>query len=288
MKHGYLALSGLCFALFSGCNIINPEEKEAAYIAVNTITLATDADLQGSNSNKIQDAWIYVDDNLVGAFSLPCKIPVLKSGVHKVSIGAGIQVNGSSTLRTPYAFYKFYEQSNVLLEPGLITAFNPQVNYFDSLTFAFKANFDDLSGNKLTATPYSDTTTDITTDPSKVFEGSGSFRISLRSDTGIVDFQMIEAVGLPKSGTVIFLEMDYKTNQDLIVGLRANILGGSTSEKNILTLRPTTTWKKVYVNLTSAVSSQTYALNYKVFFASYKPTGSEPLEILLDNLKIVY
>jgi hypothetical protein len=288
MKHGYLVFLVFGIAVLSSCNIINRDEPEAAYIAIDTVTVQTDNDIQGSPSAKITDAWIYVDDNLVGAFPLPCRIPVLKTGDHKVSIGAGIQVNGSSTLRTPYIYYRFYTLESVTLTAGETTELHPTVTYFDSLTFPFKANFDDISGNKLTASASSDTTAGLTNNPALVYEGNGSFRMQLLRDSGLVDVEMIESVVLPKNSTTIYMEMNYKTNVDLVVGLRANYTGASTVDNTILTLRANDRWNKVYINLTKPVNTQVNASSFRVYFAAFKASGTAPLDVFLDNLKIVY
>jgi hypothetical protein len=277
-----------CLIAFVSCNIINPSEEEASYIAINSVNVTTDVAIQGSNAANISDAWIYVDDKLVGAYKLPCRVPVLNSGTHKVSIGAGIQLNGSSTLRTPYLFYRFHEQENVNLELGQTTIISPTFSYFDSLTFAFKANFDDLSGNKLTSTSSSDTTLSLCNDPARVFEGAGSCLVELFKDSGFVDFQMIDPISLPKGGANVFMEINYKTNQDLLIGLRSYYSGASTQEEQVITLRPTESWNKVYINLTRQVSSQINANNFRIYFQSKKLSGSEPLEVLIDNFKIIY
>ena len=288
MKQRYTAFLLFCLLAFVGCNIINPSEEEAAYIEINSVNVITDVAIQGSNAANISDAWIYVDDKLIGAFEIPCRIPVLHSGTHKVSIGAGVQLNGSSTLRTPYLFYRFHEQENVNLEPGQTSILSPTFSYFDSLTFAFKANFDDLSGNKLTSTSSSDTTLSLCNNPARVFEGAGSCLVELFRDSGFVDFQMIDPVSLPKGGANVFMEINYKNNQDLLVGLRSYYSGATTKEEQVITLRPTDTWNKVYINLTKQVSSQINAINYRIFFQTIKPSGSEPLEVLIDNFKIIY
>jgi hypothetical protein len=288
MKQGYTAVLLFCLLVLVSCNIINPKEEEASYIAINSVNVTTDVAMQGSNAANISDAWIYVDDNLVGAFKLPCRIPVLHSGKHKVSVGAGIQLNGSSSLRTPYLFYRFHEQENVNLEAGKTTTLSPTFTYFDSLTFAFKANFDDLSGNKLTSTSTSDTTLSLCNDPARVYEGAGSCLVQLFRDSGFVDFQMIDPVSLPQGGANVFMEINYKNNQDLLVGLRSYYSGASTKEEQVITLRPTESWNKVYINLTRQVSSQINANNFRIFFQTTKPSGSEPLEVLIDNFKIIY
>jgi hypothetical protein len=288
MKQRYTAFLLFCLLAFVSCNIINPSEEEASYIAINSVNVTTDVAIQGSNAANISDAWIYVDDKLVGAYKLPCRVPVLNSGTHKVSIGAGIQLNGSSTLRTPYLFYRFHEQENVNLELGQTTIISPTFSYFDSLTFAFKANFDDLSGNKLTSTSSSDTTLSLCNDPARVFEGAGSCLVELFKDSGFVDFQMIDPISLPKGGANVFMEINYKTNQDLLIGLRSYYSGASTQEEQVITLRPTESWNKVYINLTRQVSSQINANNFRIYFQSKKLSGSEPLEVLIDNFKIIY
>jgi hypothetical protein len=288
MKQRYNAFLLFCLLAFVSCNIINPSEEEASYIAINSVNVTTDVAIQGSNAANISDAWIYVDDKLVGAYKLPCRVPVLNSGTHKVSIGAGIQLNGSSTLRTPYLFYRFHEQENVNLELGQTTIISPTFSYFDSLTFAFKANFDDLSGNKLTSTSSSDTTLSLCNDPARVFEGAGSCLVELFKDSGFVDFQMIDPISLPKGGANVFMEINYKTNQDLLIGLRSYYSGASTQEEQVITLRPTESWNKVYINLTRQVSSQINANNFRIYFQSKKLSGSEPLEVLIDNFKIIY
>jgi hypothetical protein len=288
MKQVYTVFLLFCLLAFLGCNIINPSEEEASYIQIDSVNVITDVAIQGSNAANISDAWIYVDGQLIGAFELPCRIPVLQSGKHKVSIGAGVQLNGSSSLRTPYLFYRFHEQENVNLEPGQTTNISPTFSYFDSLTFAFKANFDDLSGNKLTSTSSSDTTLSLCNDPARVFEGAGSCLVELFRDSGFVDFQMIDPVSLPKGGANVFMEINYKNNTDLLVGLRSYYTGASTKEEQVITLRPTDSWNKVYINLTRQVSSQINAINYRIFFQTSKRSGSEPLEVLIDNFKIIY
>lgn len=272
----------------SSCNLINPDEKQPAYIAVDTITVTTDVVYEGSNSSKISEAWIYVDDNLLGVYDLPCRVPVLADeGNHKITIGAGIQLNGISSTLAPYAFYQLKDTSLSLI-PGQTSFLSPQVQYYDSLTFPLIANFDLISGNKLTATSNSDTSAALTSDPSKVFEGTGSFIAQLKRDSGFVEFQTVDAYSLPKQGRTVFAEINYKNSHVLSVGIAANYASSSTISQTVINLNPTETWKKVYVNLTTFVSTEINATNYRLFFYSIKPAGSSDLEFCIDNLKIVY
>jgi len=278
----------LCWFICQSCNLINPDEEIPSYIAIDTIRLNANTTLQGSASSKITDAWIYVDDQLIGAFELPCKIPVLAAGEHKISVGAGVMVNGLTALRAPYPFYRFYSENSINLDEGEIRKIEPVVTYFDSLQFAFMANFDDLSGSKLEAAGASDTTIALSSDPNLVFEGAGSMLAALYRDSGFIEFQMVEPVELPKQGTTIYLELNYKTTHILNVGLKANYTSSGTVSAPLVSLNPSETWNKIYINMTRQVSQQVNAANYRVYFYAPKPAGSGKMELFIDNMKIVY
>lgn len=283
-----LLLLGMAWG-FSSCELINPDEGIPSYIQVDSISLSTDATIQGSNSQNISDAWIYVDGMLITAAELPCRIPVLKEGSHDVLIGPGIKINGLSAYRAPYPFYRFYS-TTVNLSPGETVKLSPSTTYFDSLSFPFLANFDDLSGNKFEATSASDSegSVALTTNPAEVREGAGSLKAYLDVDSGSVEFHTVETLDLPKLGTLLYLEIDYKCTHDLQVELISsyNLAGDETTP--LLTIYPTETWKKMYINLTKAVSERTTALNYRILFRSTKTEGDTPLSVWLDNVKIVY
>jgi hypothetical protein len=278
----------LCWLICQSCNLINREEEIPSYIAIDTIRLNANTALQGSASSKITDAWIYVDDQLVGAFELPCKIPVLAAGEHKISVGAGVMVNGLTALRAPYPFYRFYSENSINLNEGEVREIEPVVTYFDSLQFAFMANFDDLSGSKLEAAGASDTTIALVSNPELVFEGAGSMLAALYRDSGFIEFQMVEPVELPKQGTTVYLELNYKTTHILNVGLKANFTSSGTVSAPLVSLNPSTEWNKIYINLTRQVSQQINAANYRVYFYAPKPAGSGKMELFIDNMKIVY
>ena len=66
--HKNLFAIGIIVLLFHSCEIINPEEDIPSYIYVEEIKFTSTNPDQGSSSNKILDAWVYVDDELIGAF----------------------------------------------------------------------------------------------------------------------------------------------------------------------------------------------------------------------------
>jgi hypothetical protein len=71
------------------------------------------------------------------------------------------------------------------------------------------------------------------------------------------------------------------------VGLYA-IIDGTYTEEEVMTLNPTDTWNKIYINLTYACASEQSASNFKLYFKVNKDDAVEYPEILLDNIKLVY
>jgi hypothetical protein len=272
--------------MFSSCNIINPDEPIPSYLRIDSIEKFTNPFTQGSASAKISDAWIFINDQAIGAFELPCLVPILDQGNTNVVIRAGIRINGIAALRFPFPFYDFYSEQ-VQLTPDSITNITPKVTYFPDVNFAYRANFDDPSGITLEPLPSSDTTIWVVNDPSLVFEGAGSAYSIISRDSASMVFQSTVVMDLPKNNRTVYLEMDYKVNGLLDVGL-VTLGPASTFARSSLTLNPTNSWNKVYINLTENVSLTPNASGYRLYFRAMKEPGNPPLELFLDNLKVLY
>ena len=86
---------------------------------------------------------------------------------------------------------------------------------------------------------------------------------------------------LPKDQQV-YLEMDYKSNAPIMVGMYAN--GISLVEKNIIMyLNKKDDWNKIYISLTEAIYNYNDAINYKLFCNSRDTTLTQN-EMYLDNI----
>ena len=67
-------------------------DKVPSYLVVNSVDLTTSG-LQGSNTKNITDSWIYVNDEFIGSWELPARIPILKEGTVTVRVDAGVKRN---------------------------------------------------------------------------------------------------------------------------------------------------------------------------------------------------
>ena len=77
----------LAVALAS-CQKFKGSQTVPAYIHIDSIAVEGDYYTYGANTANITDAWVYVDDQIIGTFELPATFPVLKKGKHKVSVYA--------------------------------------------------------------------------------------------------------------------------------------------------------------------------------------------------------
>lgn len=292
-QHYILFFSKLLFfsILFSGCNLYNPAEPVPSYIHIDKIDLVT-TEIQGSNSSKITDAWVYIDEKLIGCFELPATIPVLYEGNHQVAIKAGIKVNGIAATRAPYPFYERFVQSTDLTR-GSISTIKPIVTYVSNLNWdnavIWQENFE--SGISVTASPFGTDTLmkRITTseNPLLVFEGNAAGVAYINSTKTIFECVSSNSYILPRGDSPSFLELNYKCNYLFVVGLVAHGPSGSIRYK-VLNINPSLNWNKIYIYLNPIISSSGASTDFSVFMGMLNNTGSNDAYLAIDNLKLVH
>lgn len=270
--------------LFSSCELYNPVEPVPAYIHIQKFTLTTNSATQGSNSQKITDAWVYVDDQIIGCFELPVTFPVLSEGTHRVKISPGIKVNGIAANRGQYPFYTSYEQ-DVDFQKGTTTILSPTVAYKSSAQFVFLQNFETL-GTTLSITSQSDTIIEYMTDPAHVFEGTKCLAGYVDATRFRFECATTNAFDLKTGGAPVFLEFNYKCNYELVVSVIAQGTF-SINQFPVLYLNPSANWNKAYVYLTPTVSGAFTANDYKIVWGIRNLAGVDSAAVLLDNIKLI-
>jgi hypothetical protein len=278
---------GCCLLLtLAGCEVLDKPEQIPAYIHISSISLIENPVItQGTLSNKIVDAWIYIDDQLVGAFELPCTFPVLLEGKHTIAVYAGIYLNGVRTTRVDYPFYAPFTQ-DVTLAPGRIDTIKPVVAYNNNIKLPFHENFE-LGGVLLEDDLKSLTSLHKTNDSAEIFEGNYAGKIVLNDTDSVYIGVSILPFQLPTAGGHVFLELDYKSEADIIIGLYA-IKSSQILQLDIAGVLPRDQWSKIYINLTPTVYRNNDALEWKLFIGSYLPDGKSEATVLIDNLKLIH
>ncbi len=280
--------------LVSSCDKFEGDQTIPAYIHIDSIRLADNPSIEeGALTKNISDVWVYVDDQIIGAFELPATIPVLSEGIHKLVLSAGIKYNGISGTQGPYPFYKPYTDENFNFIPDSTITIKPVIKYYDNTIFAWSENFET---NYISLHPTSASDTSLTT----VANNPPSSLYGFTSGIGYVDTDrpVLEVstgdesnpgYELPLSSQPVFLEMDYNINVPLIVGLFMRQVNVQIIQHPILVLNPTGgKWKKIYINFTPAVSGNPQTDYFNVFIRADNQSSIDMPVIKVDNFKLIY
>jgi hypothetical protein len=279
-----------CTALFwSGCD--TTPQSVPSYVYIPAITVQpTNPSLHGATTSKIIDAWVYVNDNLVGGFRLPATVPIISDGKARVSVLAGIAENGTVSTPSVYPFYERYD-TNFNFIPGHLDTLKPIVKYYtatSSINKFFIADFE--QDNKFTAFP-----DNLTDDVAVTIGGSAGNqygRIILTDSLNKTLCGSTERIS-PDLSRPTWLEMDYKGTNRVVVGIIG--YSGVTQHKdyvNKVILLPKANWTKIYI----AFSVEMTALKEKYGTTSYQvvlygakdPSTGVSSEINVDNIKVLY
>jgi hypothetical protein len=278
--------------LWQGCYKFSGNQEVPAYLQINSISIQTSYYDQGTNSSNITDAWVYVDDALLGVFELPAHFPVLAEGKHKLEIRPGIKLNGISSTRVPYPFYKpiIYESRNFI--PEITDSLkNISTTYYSNTTFQWMEDFEgsNISFYEPSASDTAIKQTSPKNSPDAFLSSYSHYsgRISLTEDKPEYVGYSFNSFPMPESqGASVLLELNFKTNNFVTVGLLMQT-SGIFKEVPLVILGHTDEWKKIYINLGPNISLNSTADDYKVLFRAGFESDSADVQILLDNIKIV-
>lgn len=274
----------LVLFFISACELINPEEDIPAYINIDTVMLHTNRVTQGDNTHRIKDVWVDVDGVRLGTFEVPVRFPVLAEGSHRVLIMAGIWDNGIEGTRDIYPFYSRIEFDTVFTAAEIIE-YTPVFHY--SSAAKFDGWREDFESTLLTieSSDLSDTSIVLETDPSDMYNQFGA--IYLTDSKNYYEAVNKTSVPVPTGSSDIYLELDYKTNNEFIIGLIINYVNTSPEVNPIVTINPKDEWNKIYINMTSYIKQATNPLSLNFYIRASKAPTVDEGQIYIDNIKLV-
>jgi hypothetical protein len=279
---------GLIIFVFAGwgCTFFDRDDQALSFIRINEASLEPTAN-SGFPSHKITDAWVYVDQQLIGVFPIPSTVPVYtnESQDKDIMIGPGVKPNGLNSNSIEYPFYERLKINTKLkasdtLLANLKTRFS-SISKFDIVEdFEVSNSFtQELDGN-------------LDTKVERVLDSSNGGRYVGRIllDSKNTDLEVahnLEFLGINNKQGKVFFELDYKSNELFFVGVI--LRQGTTFAKSYqLGIAPSNTWNRIYVDLTELISKQTVE-GYKIVLAAkVSNSTASNREILIDNIKLVH
>ena len=245
-----------------------------SYIQIDEITLDEDY------TTNITDAWVYIDGVNKGVYELPAHFPVLNDGAVEVRIYAGIKDNGIASQRVTYPFYHSYTStvkltidSSTIISPTVVLKENIE-GIIDNFDQSYNFNHDTCFSVPETEGPYGN-------------YGSLSFLDSILV-TEINYKNPLSFDNVPQQGSATYLELDYKSDSEFLVGMYINFPNTPTLQKDLLWINPKDDWNKIYVNLTQTVSEAIGAESFSVFIRMQRDNFSEEKRLDFDNIRIVH
>jgi hypothetical protein len=275
----------ICFTtLFAACH---KDSAIPVYLDIQPFELTTNKTTEGANSSKITDVWVYVNQQPLGAYQLPCKIPVIAEGTIQVLLAPGIMKDASVIKRTAYPFYTSFIDT-INFEKGKTYSIKPTTKYNSTLNFIYKEGFEvGSSFNKRNG----DTSIIRSNDATNITEGYldnyiGKITLDAVHDT----MQVISntPLAIPTSGNTVFVELDYKCDIQFTIGLLVTSPSG-VFEYWHLTLLSKNSWSKAYLNITDEINRSETGSKFQVLITAGSTKGDlvSTKNIYVDNIKII-
>ena len=273
---------------FTACVKNNPDPS---WLEVTAWTLQSNIDLSGDEgelSHNITEAWVLIDDKVIGVFQVPFKIPILKDGMCNIKIYPAIKNNGISATKKIYPFLEVYEVNQTLTKNQTLTL-NPVTKYKSVTQFWIE----DFEGVNISLTDDPNTSLsnyEIVNENLQPFNGNLYAKISLNSDDSLWVANTETQLSISK-GREAYLEIDYHNTNSLTTGLIYVSPAGVTNNINIRlnAQNPeTVVWKKIYIELRELIGASPNSSNFLQSFSCYLDPGQISTEILIDNIKVVY
>jgi hypothetical protein len=277
--------------LLLGCVKNNPDPS---WLEVTQWTLLSNTGLSGAEgelTHNFSDAWVFIDDEVIGVFEVPFKIPILKSGPCNIKVYPTIRNNGISASKKIYPFMEVFEVNTELIQNQTITL-NPVTKYNSMSQFSIEDFEDPLNLNIMvdqnTSAIKSTPTSNIDL---QSFNGNfyGLIQLNSLDSTWIASTQ--NQLNINK-GRDAYLEIDYYNTNSLTTGLIYVKPDNSTQNNPNIRLQTqdpsSIRWKKIYIDLKELIGYSPNGSNYLQSFIASLDEGKNEGEIRLDNIKVVY
>lgn len=246
---------------------------------------------------EINDAWIYINDQAIGVFELPCTVPILKDEAANVLIAPGIKFNGISSTRGAYRYYKNFEQRAVSFSALDTTVVTPVVSYNNAAGFPFAENFENINSVQFD-TIFSNSALGQELVNMESY-GKYAGKISLTTDKPGFKMLTNKKIFAGNNTGYVMLEMNYKNDVPFILSI---VVYPPTNpaglERTFYVAKPTAQnadgenqWNKIYLELTPLLLSYVNTNGFKLGVTANIGSNSTSVKqgtILIDNFKVVY
>ncbi len=289
MKRQNYSISVLVFTagllILGACDKADPI---ASYVYVPKMEFAAGSG-QGSSLQDFPIIYAYANGKLLGLYPVPGLIPIIASGSTDMVFFPGIFRFGIKSLPDIYPAALRIDKL-IDLQPTEVDTFTPVFTYDPKVNVLLTEDFESngsVFSNTIQGTP-------LSLSAESVFEGSKAGLLFADTLKPVTEVSSIPLSGIPDDNSRrVYIEMNYKTETPMAVGLRGFNNNSSLSETYyIVVLNPTDTWKKAYIDVTTEIVTLKYD-NYQILLQTglaFTANGYEKLQAkaFVDNIKLLY
>lgn len=275
--------------LFVSCVKNNPDPSWLEVTEWQLNANPSQGGAEGELTENISNAWVFIDNDLIGIFEVPFTIPVLLEGVKEIKIYPTVLDNGISATKKIYPFLEPYTIVKEFVK-NEVTHVDLSTQYYSGTQFTI-LDFEDANLG-FEDSPSSLATIVASNDPTIIqpFNGNSFGRVTLTESLNTWISATNLDNDLPQAGAEVYLEIDYHNTENLLTGVLAIDGGGVVTNPNIqmnAQEESEVVWKKIYISLTTIVSGSPAADYFEHSFEAVLSSGTSA-EINIDNIKVVH
>jgi hypothetical protein len=280
LKHFILLF--ILSVIFSSCK--SKEAPAVALIEVDQFSSDYAATADTFGNQKLNDVWILTNNEDLGVYELPARIPIKVSGDSiNIFMSPGFKYLDINDVRVKYSPFKPFSKK-IKFEAGQLYKVIPKLKYFD----LYKVDIENFEGSgvKLDKLATSDTALTIGNDQSQMFNNTKYGQIVLTNIKSQAGIRTSNKYPLPVANSVdkAFLEFNYKSDVTITVGL----FDGNQKYTPYLEQEASREWKKAYVDIGEASKLAGNANGSYIYFAVTNTNNLPVANIYFDDIKVIY
>lgn len=286
MGAGIALIMALLLAISPGCRKV-ANGGIPIYLRVDSPSIADDG-LVGNINWRIPDVYVSANSTDLGAYQMPVTVPILSDGDARMIVSGGIFRNGIVSQRIEYPFWRPDTFTLSTAQAGQVFTRRPVYHYYADVKHSILSDFNSATG--FDTTMHLMNGVDADSIPGRIWQCGVISLSATDSVKGSLE-TLSSGDAIVTNGRQAFLEFNFKqsgTSQAVSfdVGLRGTTSTGLITDNTILTIFPTSSWKKTYLDFSTFIGNN-LGSNFQVYFVGYNASGA-PVDFYFDDVKLLY
>ncbi len=277
-------ISAVIVTTFFSCGLSDTDAPTPFYLDLQEPTVKAPYD-PINDTHKISEVWVFADNQILGLFPLPAKVPVLYAEKEvEITILAGIRNNGMNDVPV---FYPFYNAIDLKVKPVANGVISVPLDFKYKSNAKIPVNESFESDNVFTFDIDANPATFISVTSADASVGTKCGVVTLTNSLNFIEVgTTAEIMRGENSRGQSYIEFDYKGKGEIAVGI-AKFRNGLINIEYFLFVPGKDDWNKIYVDVTDKLSPDDYD-KYRLLLAFTKTGSSTESKVYIDNYKHVH